>query len=198
MRKAEKQLLNERITAINNAIQITSWERGTFINQLVSIFDQDACEECQAFISMVWEARHRCVREKQVGKYNRCWLKTSGGCSKVHSSSGKGKGYMYNNYIGHSNASPTNITASIARATATPGFTTTTSTPAPDTTNGKWIKNLSSRSLTEAQVTLLAMGPMYTVVSWYSPKGVYVAAIEKSVSTPPNGRGAQGRNEQSF
>ena len=37
MRKAENQLLNERIKAVNNTTEISIWKRETWINQLVSI-----------------------------------------------------------------------------------------------------------------------------------------------------------------
>ena len=66
IKRAEKQLLNERIRTINNAIEISSWQRDTCISQLVSALDQDTFEECQTFISRVREASNRHIRERQV------------------------------------------------------------------------------------------------------------------------------------
>ena len=44
----------------------------------------------------------------------------------------------------------------------------------------KWVRNLSSRPLTQAQVSLLVRGLNYTVVPWYSTKVEYIVAVTKA------------------
>ena len=123
-------MLNKKIRAINNTTEISSWKGDTCINQFLSILDQETFKECQAFICRDGETIHRCVRERQVAKFNRLWPKTSDGCSKEHSGSGKHNGYMYSNYSGHSNPSLTNITTSTATTTTanTPSMVTSSPT----------------------------------------------------------------------
>ena len=43
-------------------------------------------------------------------------------------------------------------------------------TPAPETTNTKWAKNLSNKPLTEVKISLLARGSIFCVVPLYSQK----------------------------
>ena len=64
IRKTKRQLLNERIGAISNTTEISTWERDTCINQLVNMLDQDTFKEWKTFISRVGEARQRSVRER--------------------------------------------------------------------------------------------------------------------------------------
>ena len=136
-----------------------------------------------------------------MATFNRLSLITSDGHSKEHSvSSGrKENGYMYSNCSGHSNTS-LNTTTTVTTTTATPCSTATSSarttdtssmvksTPPPYPTKGKLMKN---RPSTEAQVSLLAKGPNYAVIPWFSYKGEYMAAIKEVVLTS-SGRETQG------
>ena len=63
------------------------------------------------------EASHRWVRERQVARFNRLWLETSGDQSEDSSGSSKDNGYMLNKSSGHSNHSPPTITTSMSTAT---------------------------------------------------------------------------------
>ena len=45
IRRAEKQLLNERIRGINNAMKISSLEIDTCVYQLASVLDQDTFKD---------------------------------------------------------------------------------------------------------------------------------------------------------
>ena len=49
-------------------------------------------------------------------------------------------------------------------------------------TNNKWVINISSRQLTQAQKKLLAHGPNYAVVPKSPPTTEYIAAIEQACS----------------
>ena len=57
--KAERALLNVRIRSINNTINMFMYERDTCIDQLKEIFDKETMEECEKFINMKRETRHR-------------------------------------------------------------------------------------------------------------------------------------------
>ena len=46
IRKAEKQLLNDRIRTISNTIKVRSWERDPCINQFANVVDQVTFKEC--------------------------------------------------------------------------------------------------------------------------------------------------------
>ena len=100
-----------------------------------------------------------------------------GDCSK--DGSGKDGRYMYIHI-------PSSINTSTS-ITTMPTTTTATTTnfhlhyhphQTPKLTKGKWVKNLSSRPLTKTEVSLLARGPNFAVVSLYSPKREYIAAEE--------------------
>ena len=58
-RKVERQLLNERITCINNTIYICEIKRDTCINKLLSVLDRDTLQECWAFINRMREVLKR-------------------------------------------------------------------------------------------------------------------------------------------
>ena len=62
IRRVERQLQNERIRAIENTTEISSWESDTCMSQSASVLDQDTFQEYYTFISRVREAKHRCVR----------------------------------------------------------------------------------------------------------------------------------------
>ena len=67
---------------------------------------------------------------------------------------------------------------------ATPSTATTTSSTTTDAATSediqKWVKNLSSTPLTEAQVSLLVHGPNFAVAPRHPPYGEYITAIEQA------------------
>ena len=72
--------------------------------------------------------------------------------------------------------------------------TTTSNHPAllaPDTTKARWVKSLSTKPLTEVQISLLANGPNSAIVQLYFPKGECITAMEEAcVKLPhPGSRG---------
>ena len=78
VRKAEKQLLNERIRSINNTIEINMFRRDAYFQQLESELDQGTLQECISFISKIRECRYRKVKERQIKKFHVLEQKTSG------------------------------------------------------------------------------------------------------------------------
>ena len=73
--------------------------------------------------------------------------------------------------------------------------TTTTRDTAEDKAKEKWVINLSSSPLTQAQASLLAHGPGYAVTPKHPPYGDYIVAIEKACSTLDHNRAEELRAE---
>ena len=73
--------------------------------------------------------------------------------------------------------------------------TTTTRDTAEDRREKKWVINLSSSPLTQAQASLLAHGPGYAVTPRHPPYGDYIVAIEKACSTLDQNRAEELRAE---
>ena len=83
IRRAEKQLLDERIRSINNMIEIDMNKRDAYLHQLERVLDQDSIEECKSFIKRVIECRHRRVYDRQRAKFEvLVQQKTSGHSNK--------------------------------------------------------------------------------------------------------------------
>ena len=59
----------------------------------------------------------------------------------------------------------------------------------------KWVINISSKPLTQAQDKLLAHGPNYTVVPRSPPTTEYIAAIEQACSKLQQGEAKELRGE---
>ena len=74
VRKAERQLLNERIRNINNNIEINMFRRDAYFQQLEKELDQGTLQECLNFIGKVRECRHKRVQDS-IGTKNKWPLK---------------------------------------------------------------------------------------------------------------------------
>ena len=189
IRKVGRHLLNERIRPINNTIELSTLQRDICIGQLASGLDDVAFRECQVFITEVWEVRHKSILECQKAVLPECYTKPQVAC--LNGGSGKDSGYMYTSYSGCSNHTPANnytsTSTAVTPATAITTMSTLLTTPAPYQTKTEWIKNLSHKPHMEAQVSLLARGPNFSVTPLYSLKGEYVTAMEKAcLKLPPN------------
>ena len=64
-----------------------------------------------------------------------------------------------------------------------------------DTSTSKWFKNLSDKPLTQAQTSLLAHGPNYTIIPKNPPKEEYIAAIEQACHKLKDGEADELRVE---
>ena len=167
-----------------------SWQKDTCIEDLKSQISPFYFQECEIFINRVRELRHQSVLERQLSKFEHLWQRFRGGhsnnkngCSKIQY---QNQGEM---------TSPTNsttvdlgttieTTSTEATNTVIPVITTSTSTTTDmATTNdyiNKWVRNLSSIPLTEAQVSLLAHGPNYAVAPRHPPMGKYITVIQQA------------------
>ena len=70
IRKAEKDLLQARIKAINSILDNVAKQTEECRPQLVSIISEQRLRECQGFVDMVGKIRFTEVKQMQLNKYN--------------------------------------------------------------------------------------------------------------------------------
>ena len=78
IRKAEKDLLQARIKAINNILEQVNRESQDCRDKLASIISQERLEQCQDFINKVSELRFNKVKQRQINKLNHLVTKKEG------------------------------------------------------------------------------------------------------------------------
>ena len=78
IRKAEKDLLQARIKAINNILVQVERETQDCRAKLASIISQERLEQCQHFINKVSEFRFNKVKQRQINKLNHLVSKKEG------------------------------------------------------------------------------------------------------------------------
>ena len=78
IRKAEKDLLQARIKAINNILEQVDRESQDCRDKLASIISQERLEQCQDFINKVSELRFNKVKQRQINKLNHLVTKKEG------------------------------------------------------------------------------------------------------------------------
>ena len=78
IRKAEKDLLQARIKAINNILEQVDRETQHCRAKLASIISQERLEQCQDFINKVSELRFNKVKQRQINKLNHLVTKKEG------------------------------------------------------------------------------------------------------------------------
>ena len=78
IRKAEKDLLQARVKAINNILDQVDREIQQCKAKLASIISVERLEECQGFINKVSELRFNKVKQRQINKLNHLVAKKEG------------------------------------------------------------------------------------------------------------------------
>ena len=78
IRKAEKDLLQARVKAINNILDQVDREIQDCRTKLASIILQERLEQCQGFINKVSEVRFNKVKQRQINKLNHLVSKKEG------------------------------------------------------------------------------------------------------------------------
>ena len=78
IRKAEKDLLQARVKAINNILDQVDREIQDCRAKLASIISAERLEECQGFINKVSELRFNKVKQRQINKLNHLVSKKEG------------------------------------------------------------------------------------------------------------------------
>ena len=175
IKKAERAFLNERIRSINNTLNMLEKRRDTCIFQLEEKLDRESMEECREFIKIKREARHLNTLDRQRNKLERLCQKNrnaESGCSNIQ-------------HGDHSNKVNKNT-----------GQGNDTATPVQEETSDiKWVRNISSTPLTEAQMKLLSHRPNYAVVPKNPPTMEYITTIEKACTSLPPGKAEELRGE---
>ena len=78
IRKAEKDLLQARVKAINNILDQVDRQIQDCRTKLASIISTERLEECQGFINKVSELRFNKVKQRQINKLNHLVSKKEG------------------------------------------------------------------------------------------------------------------------
>ena len=84
IRKAEKDLLQARIKAINNILDQVDRETQDCMAKLASIILQERLEQCQDFINKVSELRFNKVKQRQINKLNHLVSKKEGNITSIN------------------------------------------------------------------------------------------------------------------
>ena len=172
IRKTEKALLNERIHSINNSIYMFSLQLDTCKTELENKISEEDLGNCKELIEARKEARHYKIMIRQKQKLERLCHRNSSersGCSNIHGD--------------HTCTNTENLGVSPSNNTCTTN------------TNNKWVINISSKPLTQAQEKLLAHGPNYAVVPRSPPITEYIAVIEQACSKLKPGEAEELRGE---
>ena len=156
-------------------------QRDTCIFQLEERLDRESMEECRNFIKIQRESRHYKTLEWQRNKSERlCQRKKSAESTKSDCS---------NIQDGDQNNTANNNTNWQRIGTAT------LSQIPVQGSNIRWVRNISSTPLTEAQIKLLSHGPNYMVIAENPPIAEYIAAIEKACTSLQPGKAEELRGK---
>ena len=175
IRKAEKPLLNERIRSINNTITMLKMQVDTCINQLNITLDKKSMDEYFKFIESKRELRHQQTMKCQIRKFEilQNYSQIKGGHSKQHGN--------------HDHANKTTIINNKEDGK--------TNHERDQHQDPRWVHNISSTTLTDAQMRVLSRGPNFTIVPQNPPVGEYIASIENACSKLKQGKADELRGE---
>ena len=149
-----------------------SLQLDTCKTELENKISEEDLGNCKEFIEARKEARHYKTMIRQKQKLERLCHRNSserGGCSNIHGD--------------HTCTNTENLGISPSNNTCITN------------TNNKWVINISSKPLTQAQEKLLAHGPNYTQVPRSPPITEYIAAIEQVCSKLKPGEAEELRGE---
>ena len=180
IRRAERQLLQQRVKDINRLLQDNSEGIAVSKSRLFSLVTNPHIQQqCTEFIDKVREARFNMVTERQGGKFisllNKSDLRennTESINNRVWSSSNQVQVYRVENNSENNTENGNNMFSSNsnqAKVNLNSKCNSTTS---------KWVINLSSLPLTPAQVSLLSKGPNFSLLPNNPPNVEFISAIE--------------------
>ena len=84
IRKAEKDLLQARVKAINSILDNVDKQTEECRSQLASIISAQRLRKCQGFIDKVGEIRFTKIRQRQLNKYNMLLNKKEGNITRAN------------------------------------------------------------------------------------------------------------------
>ena len=155
----------------------------TCIYLLETNLDGKIMEECNRFIESKREKRHFQIKQHQIGKFNRLQQQkldqNKGGHSKQHV-------YQVQNCLTHIiteenilDTKSNNSNQSNQRERRDPDKNKYINKEKDH--DCKWVHNLSSTPLTDAQKKILSRGPNFAILPKNPPVGKYIASIENAV-----------------
>ena len=147
LERAERQLANECVRNINNTLATCTCSRDTCRKALQDQISNFYFEECLKFIERVKELRHQIVQKRQMSKIDRLLQRNREIWPQEHAENGRSKARFEKN-----------------REISTDNIKEYTK---------RWVKNLSSTPLTEAQFSLLAHGPNFAIAPRHPPWGLH-------------------------
>ena len=168
IRRAEKQLLQDRVKCINGILQDNGGSITASKSRSFSIVTYTTIQQkCREFIDKVREVRFIKVRERQVSKFNRILHKNnlngnlegreqSPQLANNNQTSNK---QMQGHTCIHNNQSQGSSNSNVNQG-------------------NKWVVNLSKWSLTPAQESLLSKGPNFVPAPTNPPNVEFISAIE--------------------
>ena len=178
IKKTERALLNERIRNINNTITMATHKRDTCITTLLEVFPKEIMEDCKRLIFLRREAYYIKVKRRQISKLERLCHKNRGGCPNKHDG---GQG-------GHDeNTRPNNYYTDLEEKEK--------ENTHDSELKEKWVVNLSSQPLSQAEKSLLTHGPNYAVTSRHPPVIECITAIEEVCQKLERGEAEELRGE---
>ena len=127
--------------------------------------DQQLCSECLVFIDKIKQMRDSETLLRHVNKSNQSKLRQGGICDRFI--------VQANSQFNSNNRVPTHIGDNHMNDNNNNHYTNVA-----DITNS-WVVNPLSTPLTDAQTSLLAKGPKYTIVPRHLPESHYVTAVEE-------------------
>ena len=163
--------MNERVRNINNTKATGTCSRDTCMKTLQDQISGFYFEECSNFIERFKESRHQTVLNRQMAKFDRLWQRYRGVWPQEHAENG-----CSNARFDKQRETTTDTTQDPAISNGTQDLTTSNLTSTSTDTKSKeyirrWVRNLLSAPLTEAQFSLLACGPNFTIAPRHPPMG---------------------------
>ena len=178
LERAERQLMNECVRSINNSIATWTCLRDTCMKTLQDQISDFQFQECSNFIERIKESRHQVVLKRQLSKFNCLWQRYRGVQSQEHAEDGcpnarLGKPREITTEVPQDPVSSTGRTSSQDLETSNPtkSSTSTNTDQMSKDYIRRWVRNLSSTPLTEAQFSLLAHGPNFAIAPRHPPMG---------------------------
>ena len=142
----ERALLNERVRNINNTITMATCKRDTCMNTLSEVFPKEIMEECARLIFLRREAYYIKVKNRQIAKLEWLCQKNRGGHPNIHHGRHGGQGSNEINSTRNTQLPEDQDKVSL-------------------NTKERWVVNLSSQPLTQAERKLLTHDPNFALTS---------------------------------
>ena len=139
LKRAERQLLQDRVKCITNILQDNREGIASSESRLFTIVtNQTIQQQCTVFIDKVREDRFNMVRDRQVGKFLRLLKKSSSDVENNNRQQVQGNLANSNNSNNYNNVAQSSNNNNLG-----------------NNVSSRWVVNLSSTPLTQAQISLI-------------------------------------------